>query len=530
MRAQGWGDVGFNDQQIAHTPNLDRLANTGVIFTDFHTASPVCSPSRVGFLTGRDPARLRIHTALNVNWTANAAEGQANYLDPKVPTITSLLQDAGWSVGHFGKWHLGSGASPTNKSVMAPLPTAYGIDASCTFNSNDACQADGSSGNTSVDILDRGMNFIRAAAQAGVPFYINIWLHVSHNKLDPTAAQKAAVRPGHGACKARSLATNQTVCAQEIFVAAQQDADAQIGRLVTLLGELNLHESTMVLFSTDNGPEEQAVYSNAQGSAGPFRGRKRSLYEGGTRVPSFFVWGGGTPRPTIPKGAVDHTPISATDWLPTVAAIAGIALPRGLQLDGEDMSHVILRKTSGQRDPTPRRKLLFWEWRYGVSGPCDNSAPHLAVRDGDWKYLMNADGSRAELYRLDVYNRSNPAPDFHERANLVESFPQKASALAGALAAWHATLPPIGPQGWVRNLGCEGFSSSDLRPTVFGSQGCVVTAAGFRCLWTPSRKTANQTGGTTRQRGPLSSTDLQRGEVESQKKALRMLMRNDPWL
>jgi hypothetical protein len=133
-------------------------------------------------------------------------------------------------------------------------------------------------------------------------FEIKCRLHVSHNKLDPTAEQKAAVGAGSTQCKAGELATNQTECAQLVFVAAQQDADVQLGRLWTLLGDLDLHESTLLLFSTDNGPEEQRIYSNAQGSQGPFRGRKRSLYEGGTRVPSFAVWGGGTPNPTIPAG------------------------------------------------------------------------------------------------------------------------------------------------------------------------------------------------------------------------------------
>jgi hypothetical protein len=117
---QGWGDVGFNlegrtgkqwDTQ-AHTPFLDRMAAQGVIFTDFHTASPVCSPSRVGFMSGRVPARFSIHTALNVHWAANAAEGQANFLDPSTPTVTRLLQDAGWRTGHFGKCvHHASGAT-----------------------------------------------------------------------------------------------------------------------------------------------------------------------------------------------------------------------------------------------------------------------------------------------------------------------------------------------------------------------------------------------------------------------------------
>ena len=80
------------------------MASQGVIFTDFHTASPVCSPSRTGFMTGLDPVRAHVNTALNHNWTANALEGQGNFLDPKTPTITRLLQQAGWRVGHFGKW------------------------------------------------------------------------------------------------------------------------------------------------------------------------------------------------------------------------------------------------------------------------------------------------------------------------------------------------------------------------------------------------------------------------------------------
>jgi membrane-anchored protein YejM (alkaline phosphatase superfamily) len=134
----------------------------------------------------------------------------------------------------------------------------------------DPCQADAHTGNTSVNIVSSGMDFIRSAHRDGVPFYVNIWLHVSHNRLDPTAAQKAAAGP---VCKQAELATNQTECAERVFIAAQQDADAQIGRLDAMLGELDLHESTLILFSTDNGPEEQQVYSNAQGTPGPFRGR-----------------------------------------------------------------------------------------------------------------------------------------------------------------------------------------------------------------------------------------------------------------
>ncbi len=189
-------------------------------------------------------------------------------------------------------------------------------------------------------------------------------------------------------------------------------------------------------------------------------GRKRSLYEGGTRVPSFVNWGGGTPKPTIVEGAIDHTPMSATDWLPTVAALAGIDLPSELaeRLDGEDMSKVFLKKTSGQRRPEPRIKPIFWEWRYSVAGACDNQAPHLAVRMGDWKYLVNADGTRPELYKLDLYAGNNTyLPDFNERQNLVLSFPERTTKLDSLLRAWHKTIPFC--HNFPPSQGCAGFTS-----------------------------------------------------------------------
>ena len=145
--------------------------------------------------------------------------------------------------------HLGSVYSPQDPSVGAPPPTQYGIDSSCTFNSNDPCVADARTSNTSVDIVERGVAFITQATADGLPFYVNIWLHVSHDRLDPSEAQKAAVR-GSAKCTARNLATNQSQCATEIFVAAQQDADVQIGAMSQALGELDLHESTLILFST----------------------------------------------------------------------------------------------------------------------------------------------------------------------------------------------------------------------------------------------------------------------------------------
>lgn len=241
------------------------------------------------------------------------------------------------------------------------MPVAYGINESCTFNSNDPCKADGSSSNTSVNIVDSAIDFITRNADA--PFYVNVWLHVSHNLLNPSEEQKMACANRSAVCACSGLSDNQTTCAHQIFWAAQQDADAQIGRLIDTLGQLNLHEQTLVMFSTDNGPEDEHVYISAVGSAGPFRGRKRSLYEGGIRVPFIVNWGGGTPNPRVAAGTVDNTVLGSVDWFPTVLSLANISLPsEKLPLDGLDMSAAIVR-LEGQgsvRSPYPRTGMLFW--------------------------------------------------------------------------------------------------------------------------------------------------------------------------
>ena len=332
----GWGDyyadVGGTGVEPNHTPNLNRMAARGTLFVDFHVANPVCSPSRTGFMTGRGPSQFRIDTALNHNWTVNEQQGQSNFLPTSTPTVTSILQQSGYATGHFGKWHLGSGTGvdPISNVTSAPVPTEYGIDESCTFNSNDPCLADARTANSSTMIIDSSIDFIARQATSGRPFYANVWLHVSHDLLDPSAAQKAACVANSPLCACDHLATNQTTCVQQIFLAAQQDADVQIGRLLGALATLDLEESTLVIFTTDNGPEERYVYQNAGGSAGPFRGRKRSLYEGGHRVPFIAQWGGGTPKPTVAASVVDNTLLGAVDWLPTVLALAGVALPPAL--------------------------------------------------------------------------------------------------------------------------------------------------------------------------------------------------------
>jgi len=179
--------------------------------------------------------------------------------------------------------------------------------------------------------------------------------------------------------------------ANAIYYAVVTEADRQIGRLLSHLDALGLHAHTVVIFSADNGPEDICIRDASHsgvGSPGPFRGRKRSLYEGGIRVPSLLSWpGGGTPI-----GIIDNeTPLCAVDLVPTFCTLAGIELLDDTQLDGEDMSDAF--HGSPRQRTTPLRR----EWRFRAHGHCINKSPTLAIRKGMWKLLMNPSRDRVEL-------------------------------------------------------------------------------------------------------------------------------------
>ena len=401
----GWGDLGCYGHRQLRTPNLDRLAKQGILFTQFYVCSGVCSPSRAAFLTSQSPAQLRLHGHLATP-EQNEARGMPNWLDPDVPTITQLLQQAGYTTAHFGKWHLGSGAG-------APTPDRYGFTEYRAVNSSgpawDLWGPELRPRSTEL-IVDETMRFIEANRDG--PFYVQAWLLDTHARLMPNEEQLARYKNLAGALR--------------IYYAAATEADYQIGRLLAKLDELGLAENTIVVFSSDNGPEDIVIGNASEhgvGSPGPFRGRKRSLYEGGVRVPFIVRWPAGAPAGKVDSASV----IAGVDWLPTLAALAGVELPAGITLDGQDMSDA-LRGT-----PRIRTKPLLWEWRFRIFGHIFNMSPRLAIRDGKWKLLMNPDRSRVELYDI-------PA-DPSELNNVADEHPEVVRRLSKELLAWHATLP-----------------------------------------------------------------------------------------
>lgn len=411
----GWGDLGSYGHPHIKTPNLDRMARDGALFTQFYVANPVCSPSRAGVMTGQYPARLGVHTALSVDPAMNRDHGMVDYLNPEGTLVTRLFQEHGYKVGHFGKWHLG-------RTRDSPLPSAYGIDEYLTHGSRDG-RLKGPRHQSTEIMVDATIDFITRHREER--FFINLWTLVPHAILAPTESQMAPYEHLGPGGEAKGLHRGAT----EIYYGTITDLDHQVGRLLEHLATMGLMDNTIVVFSSDNGPEDihlpNASHSGI-GSPGPFRGRKRSLYEGGIRVP-FIVHGG----PAAPVGHVDDkTVIGAVDLLPTFCALAGIPLPADFAGDGEDMSAAL------RGEVTARQRPLLWEWRYDQAGHTLNKSPRLALRDGHWKFLMNPDGSRLELYNF------ADDPQSMELNNVADRHPERVARYAETLREFEQSLPP----------------------------------------------------------------------------------------
>ncbi|HNT35832.1 MAG TPA: sulfatase-like hydrolase/transferase, partial [bacterium] len=362
----GWGDLGCYGHPFVKTPNLDRMASEGILFSQFYVCSGVCSPSRAAAVTGLFPSRLAIHGHF-ANHQQNDARAMPDWLDPQLQTYMHLLRQSGYVIGHFGKWHLGSG-------LGAPEPFAYGID-ECRVNAGNGPQLDFPSAygshrsmqgyhngkeipwpskhirwKSSQVIVDESLSFIERHQHR--PFLVNVWLNDTHATLDPTPEQLEV----YSDLFPEEL-QEKYVGAPAIYYAAVTDSDRHIGRLLDRLDQLGLRDNTVVIFSADNGPEDIVIRNASHsgvGSPGPFRGRKRSLYEGGIRTPFILRWPAGGARPDTVD---DATSLCAVDLLPTFCQLAEVALPGGITLDGEDMS-AAFRGT-----PVQRTKPLLWEWR-----------------------------------------------------------------------------------------------------------------------------------------------------------------------
>jgi arylsulfatase A-like enzyme/WD40 repeat protein len=433
-------DLGYTDfsamgSRKIVTPNIDRIAAEGLVMTQFYVGSPICSPSRAAFTTGRFPVRDGFVSFISSR-RHNIEMAQADWLDPRLPTVARALKAAGYATGHFGKWHLGGGRDIGD----APLPADYGFDESYTqfeglgprvlmtedhygLASQSAQLGHGPidwlpKSQTTGRYIDKALDFI--GRSAGRPWYVQLWLDDVHDPWEPTPEQLAEVRG-----KGRNAD-------EEKFLAVLVAMDRQFGRLISELERRGALDNTLIVLTGDNGPTGAEPYYRGgkppPGDAGPHRGRKASLYEGGIRQPLFVRWPG-----RIPAGRRDAATLaSGVDLFPTLAAIAGAVPPS--EGDGIDLSE------AWRGRPIVRgRDLLFAYGGYGIPGK--SPSPHLerdrsppfAIRAGQWKLLADGDGNGAELYDIEA--------DPSESRNVAGEQPEVTERLKARLVEWRKTLP-----------------------------------------------------------------------------------------
>jgi arylsulfatase A-like enzyme len=415
----GFGDIGcFNGTY--KTPNIDRMAAEGRKFTSYYSASPICSPSRVGYLTGMHPAKWNITSFLQKKADNRLCE-QADYLDPSAPGIAKVMKANGYATAHFGKWHMGGGRDVDD----APSIQRYGFDEwSSTWESPDPdplltatdwIWSDKDSvkrWNRTKYWVEKTLAFMQK--HKGRPCYINLWPDDVHTPWVP-GDDSVGRYPGKPE-------------EEKSFVGVLTEYDKQIGRLFEGLKKLGLDENTIVVFTSDNGPLPNFRHDRSAS----LRGTKLSLYEGGIRMPFIIRWPG-----TIKPGTTDSTSvICANDLLPSFSSLAGIRLPLNKTGDGENRGSVLLGK------PALRSKMLFWEYGrnetvFKYPPRATDRSPSLAVRRDRWKLLMNADGSKVELY--DIVN------DRDEKNNLAVQKKDIVKSLSSQLLAWWNSLPRLKP-------------------------------------------------------------------------------------
>lgn len=440
----GWGDVGYNGNTIVKTPHLNAMSNRGVKLNRFYAAAPVCSPTRASCLTGRHPYRVKIP------W---AGDG---FLAESEVTIAEALKTKGYATGHFGKWHVGGMSKTMKQSYFPGPPTTYsppwknGFDVSFSTESmmptyNPYYQVGGDFGtkgyrfiqsdsvykgqkesgfkwrdyywtgeDTYIEdlegddakiIMDQALKFINSKSKNNEQFLSVIWFHNVHT---PVVAGN----------EHRSYYSNLSMEEQHWY-GTITSMDDQIGRLHKQLKELNINNNTIVWFCSDNGPS----YIHDYNSAGPHRGKKAELYEGGIIVPSIVEW-----PAKLKSNIAINVPIVTSDFYPTILDICDVKLNNQPKVDGENVLPILMNeqkerhKPIGFRSPLPDR-LKKQEVQ---------EEEQLALIGNRYKLLTMDNGETYQLYDLKT--------DVAETTDVSNDFPQIKKRLLDQLLVWSASI------------------------------------------------------------------------------------------
>jgi arylsulfatase A-like enzyme len=407
----GFGDLSSFGHRTLKTPSLDRLAAEGVRLTSFYAASPLCSPSRAAMMTGRTPVRTGIESWIPPNTDVQLGRREV--------TIASLLARRGYQTMLTGKWHLNGGLDVAAHAQ----PGDHGFQRWFAFHAwaiphhgnptnffRDGRPVGEIKGFVAQIVVDEATQWLEQR-RSDTPFFLYVSFAEPHGTIaspDAFNAQYAAHTDGvpDPMPNAGQPPGNIAARGPGEYYANVGHMDHQVGRLLDRLDRLGLRDSTLVVFTSDNGPVtrdwRQWWEVNLYGSAGDFRGRKGDLYEGGIRVPAIVRWPG-----RIPAGRVSDEPVCGYDLMPTFAAIAGAEVPRDRPIDGEDVTGVLAG--SG----FTRARPLYWEFG-------DFNGYRYAIRDGRWKLMADAAFERLRLHdlladRFEVIDRRTAEPAIVDR-------------------------------------------------------------------------------------------------------------------
>lgn len=407
----GWGDLGVQGHPVIKTPNLDAFAKQGARLTQCYAASAVCSPSRSAILTGRTPYRNGVFT-----WIP---EGRDVHLRTSELALPRLLRERGYATCHVGKWHLNSHFNQPTQ----PQPGDHGYDWWLATQNNAAPSHENPTnfvrngrpvgpvkGYSAPFIVDEAVTWLREHRDPAKPFLLSVWTHEPHYPIKSDPAFKA-LYPDLADDIQREHHANVT------------QLDHAFGRLMRALDELKLTGETLVFFTSDNGPEGDGIRTPGRGSTGGLRGRKRSVYEGGIRVPGLVRWPG-----RVAPDSVSDEPVIGSDIFVTALRAAGAPVPSDRVIDGGDL----LPSLAGR--PVERARPLYWRC---VIAP---EPLKTAMRIGDWKILADEGLTRFELYNL--------RRDRAEKTELSAQEPAKLAEMTAALRKLNAEIEAEGPDWW----------------------------------------------------------------------------------
>lgn len=411
---QGYQDVGVFGSPLIKTPNLDKMAADGIRFTDFYSASPVCSPSRAALLTGAYPPRVQVPVVL---WPRSKSG-----LPSEEVTIAEMLKEKGYATACIGKWHLGDQERflPTSQGFDSYLGIPYSNDMSVNPNfkvSDAAVFREGMTLDSLRHAKPKKFLVPLLRDEEVIEYPVNQSLltqkyteeaisFMTKNKENPFFLYIPHTMPHIPLYVSEPF---QGKSKRGLYGDVIEELDWSIGEVLKTLESLGLAENTLVIFTSDNGPWN--LKNGQGGSALPLRGHKFSTYEGGMRVPMIAQWKG-----KIPAGSVCDQVASTIDLLPTIAALTGAELPEE-KIDGKDIWPLL----AGKRKNSPHRKSGYY---YYVGKTAE------AVRKGKWK-LRRRKGV-VELYNLEK--------DIAETTNLAEAFPKRARKLIRMLEDFDAGL------------------------------------------------------------------------------------------